>query len=668
MNELENILNISQTSDSIFDKVDLINRANLDVEDDTESFAIGEFNSDGISDLVVVNSRSDNLSVLLGNGDGTFRDTMNFFDVGEFPRSVAVGEFNGDGISDLAVADGNLSVLLGNGDASFSNSTSIDRGDVEDRADFVAIGEFNGDGILDLAVQNTDTRTVISGSCCDDPLELCCDALIDENRITISVLLGNGDGSFNNTSNFLFRDFQPFANISSTVVGEFNGDGISDLALADGSLSVLLGNGDGSFSNATTFDAGEYPRSVAVGEFNGDSISDLAVANFRSDNVSVLLGNGDGSFSNAINFDVGEFPRSVAVGEFNGDNISDLAVANSDDISVLLGNGNGSFSNAINFDAGEFPSSLAAEEFNSDSISDLAVLNGSRGDDNISILFNTTPVPSIGGIIIQGEAVGTENNDLISGSEIDDKFFALAGDDIISVQAGDDEVNGNRGNDVISGGAGNDNLHGGRNLDYILGDDDNDLIFGDRDSDTLNGGEGADTIYGGKQNDEIVGEEGNDFISGDLGDDTLSGDRGNDTILGQDGNDLITGGEDPDLITGGEGSDTLIFSSSSGERDEITDFSPTQGDLMILDKRTFSAIESESGSSFSIASEFAIVTNDELAETANAVIVYNLENGNLFYNPNGSEPGFDSGNSNPGGIFATLSNTPLLTAGDFFIR
>ncbi len=93
-------------------------------------------------------------------------------------------------------------------------------------------------------------------------------------------------------------------------------------------VSVLLGSGNGSFSDATNFAAGDSPYSVTVGEFNGDGISDLAAANLHDDNVLVLLGNGNGSFSNATNFAAGNAPSSVAVEDFNGDGISDLAVAN----------------------------------------------------------------------------------------------------------------------------------------------------------------------------------------------------------------------------------------------------------------------------------------------------------------------------------------------------
>src|SRR5262245_4333777 len=116
------------------------------------------------------------------------------------------------------------------------------------------------------------------------------------------------------------------------VVGEFNGDGLPDLATAncgpESTVSVMLGNGDGTFQAPRTLAAGSYPFAVSVGDFNGDGRQDLVSANERGKNVSVFLGNGDGTFQAARNYDVGTTPLSMAVGEFNGDGRADLAVAN----------------------------------------------------------------------------------------------------------------------------------------------------------------------------------------------------------------------------------------------------------------------------------------------------------------------------------------------------
>jgi hypothetical protein len=203
-----------------------------------------------------------------------------------------------------------------------------------------------------------------------------------------SVLLGTGTGSFGTATNFTVGSFS-----YSVTVGDFNSDGKSDLAVANyfgSNVSVRLGTGTGSFGPATNFSVGNGPFSVAVGDFNGDGKSDLAVANANSSNVSVLLGTGTGSFGPATNFSVGSNPRSVTVGDFNGDGKSDLAVANggSNNVSVLLGTGTGSFGPATNFTVGSGPRSVTVGDFNSDGKSDLAVANASNNN-NVSVLLGT---------------------------------------------------------------------------------------------------------------------------------------------------------------------------------------------------------------------------------------------------------------------------------------
>jgi hypothetical protein len=145
------------------------------------------------------------------------------------------------------------------------------------------------------------------------------------------------------------------------------------------------------------FPAGDWPFSVAIGDVNGDGAPDLAVANCDSDNVSVLLGNGDGTFQTAVNYGTGGWPYSVAIGDVNGDDAPDLAVANcdSDNVSVLLGNGDGTFQTAVNYLAGHGPSSVAIDDVNGDGTPDLAVAN--CYSDNVSVLINVTelPIPDI---------------------------------------------------------------------------------------------------------------------------------------------------------------------------------------------------------------------------------------------------------------------------------
>jgi len=157
------------------------------------------------------------------------------------------------------------------------------------------------------------------------------------------------------------RDFAAGSHPTSVAVGDFNGDGTPDLAVANGdstTVSILLGTGTGSFGAASNFTAGTSPASVAVADFNGDGTPDLAVANAGSRNVSILLGTGIGTFGEASNFLAGTSPTSVAVGDFNGDGTADLVVATSGSptVSVLLGTGTGSFGRVSAFAAGQNPS------------------------------------------------------------------------------------------------------------------------------------------------------------------------------------------------------------------------------------------------------------------------------------------------------------------------
>lgn len=192
----------------------------------------------------------------------------------------------------------------------------------------------------------------------------------------VTLMVGNGLGGFG-----YGRNLTNFSTPQSVTVGDFNGDRKPDLAVANvtsNKVSVLLGKGMGDFEMPSDFAVGPYPQSVAVGDFDGDMKQDLVSSNGGNGTVSVMLGNGLGAFGPAMSFSVGATgAHFVVVGDFNGDMKQDLAVANaqSSNVSILLGTGDGAFNPASMFPVGIAPYWLAVGDFNRDSFLDLATAN-----------------------------------------------------------------------------------------------------------------------------------------------------------------------------------------------------------------------------------------------------------------------------------------------------
>jgi Bacterial Ig-like domain (group 3)/FG-GAP-like repeat/FG-GAP repeat len=311
------------------------------------SVTVADFNGDGLPDLVTADIGDDTISVLLGNGDGSFRPALRF-QTGRSPESVAAIDLNGDGILDLAVAntqDSTLSILLGNGDGTFQAQTTLASG----RAPIsIVVGDFNADGIADLAIADT-------------------------NDSDVSVLLGNGDGTFHTRMTFAVGNTP-----QQLVAADLNRDGVVDLAVVntkDNTVSILLGNGDGTFQGQLIFSTGAGPHSIAVGDFNRDGLVDLAVCNRYSGTVSLLIGHGDGTFQTGSSIQTGRSPMSLTAGDFDGDGLLDLVVTNQFDldISVLRGDGDGTFHSDVTYPTAQFPLSIAVGDFNGDGIPDVAV-------------------------------------------------------------------------------------------------------------------------------------------------------------------------------------------------------------------------------------------------------------------------------------------------------
>jgi hypothetical protein len=209
-------------------------------------------------------------------------------------------------------------------------------------------------------------------------------AVADSGANTVSVLVGNGDGSFQPQVNYLTGS-SPF----DIVAADFNGDGIIDLAVANdmsNTVSVLLGNGDGTFQSQVSYPAGSAPLSIVAGDFNRDGVEDLATTN-NSGTVSVFLGKGDGTFEPQISYAAGPTAFSLATADFNGDGKADLVVTNISNrsISVLLGNGDGTFQAQSSYPTGAEPISVTVGDFNGDGKMDVVTAND--GDNTVSVIL-----------------------------------------------------------------------------------------------------------------------------------------------------------------------------------------------------------------------------------------------------------------------------------------
>jgi hypothetical protein len=390
------------------------------------TIAVADFNEDGRPDVAVSSAFTDNVSVLLSKGDGTFHDVATF-GTGTQPYAITTGDFNGDGKLDLATADSGtsaadpnskkISVLLGNGDGTFGAAVNYAVGTL---ASSIATADFNDDGKLDLAVVNHGDGTmsillgngdgtfqaavtypagtnaislVVADFNGDGKLDLAVGSLGASNTNQVSVLLGNGDGTFQAALNSIVSGG---TGIDGLAAGDFNGDGKPDLAAANynsNNVVIMLGNGDGTFQPAPDALRAFGPVSIAAGDINQDGKADLIVGNYFASKIAVFRGNGDGTFQAPTFYDVGNDPVGVAIADLNGDTKPDLAVVNVNDhfVSIFEGKGDGTFEDGVNYGASKGPSAVVVGDLNGDGKPDLAMTG--YWFNNVSILLNNTPTP-----------------------------------------------------------------------------------------------------------------------------------------------------------------------------------------------------------------------------------------------------------------------------------
>ena len=268
--------------------------------------ANGDLNGDTYPDIVTTGSTGDQVSVFINDGDGTFATKVDYA-VGDLPYGVVLADFNADQILDIATANYNadtVSVLLNDGDGTFDTTTGDGAYGVGDQPMFLAAGDVSGDGKPDIITPNYGTAN------------------------TISVLINTGSG-FNTKV-----DYTTGVDSRDVVVANLNTDTNLDLAVAnDGgdTISVLLNDGDGTFDTTTgdgTYTTGDQPYQLTTADISGNGNQDLIVTNYNVDTVSVLLNNGDGTFQNKVDYTGSNGATGIATADVNLDGKPDIGTAN----------------------------------------------------------------------------------------------------------------------------------------------------------------------------------------------------------------------------------------------------------------------------------------------------------------------------------------------------
>jgi hypothetical protein len=334
------------------------------------SVELADLNGDGKRDIVVANTASNNLTILLGDGRGGFTPAPGSpIAAGESPNDIAIADLNGDGKLDLALANHEhkqITVLLGDGRGGFAPQSRV-AVQSKPHAHGVAAGDFDGDRKLDLAVESWETNQV-------------------------EILSGKGDGTFAAPGRLLSVGRMPYQRLRA---GDFNNDGYADIVTTNfegDSVTVLLGGNDGfAESPGSPFPANKTPFGVAVGDLNKDGRLDLAVVNYsgepsdlKNDGLTVLLGDGRGGFKIAQGspFRTGAAPTRVAIGDINGDGLPDIAASNSEsqNVTIVLGSNKGEFSKPYQIPAGREPKGIAIADLDGDGKAEIVVVNAQDND------------------------------------------------------------------------------------------------------------------------------------------------------------------------------------------------------------------------------------------------------------------------------------------------
>jgi hypothetical protein len=352
------------------------------------ALAVADLNGDGKPDVVVANQSSGDLTVFLGQGNGEFQAKPPYsLNAPGTLANVVAGDFNGDGKTDVVTVEhlggltNTLAVSLGNGDGTFQPPAALAAGTQPLAA---AVADLNGDGKPDLVVADNGSQ---------DP------GVTDLGAVLVFLSSSSG---FLPAKRFVAGSYP-----SSVAIKDVNLDGKPDLVVSNsgtigaddtGGVSILLGNGDGTFGAPVSYTTGQSEITVAAADVNGDGKPDIILPVLTTNSgyeVLIFPGKGDGTFLAPTSLQASQPAANVIVGDFNGDGKPDLILANccgDTSMSYFLGNGNGTFQPEALFNGGPAPAFVASADFNNDGKPDLAIAN-IQAKGALVILLNTTPAP-----------------------------------------------------------------------------------------------------------------------------------------------------------------------------------------------------------------------------------------------------------------------------------